>query len=158
MSRYGAWPQPARTMATDLDAAIRAAIDRDAASFEQARAGLDRQDPEQLRLLLGAMTRDLVEREYPDGLDSDDAEQILMSCTRAAAWYPQTDHDAFVVALTGALGVSEPAGSATSNESVIRAHGLLLIASLLGAQSERLPRILEAALTELRRAQTIELP
>ncbi|MCW2495498.1 hypothetical protein [Jatrophihabitans sp.] len=155
---YAIWPEPARTMAQGVDAAVAAARAADAAAFAEATTALRRVDREQLWILLGEMTRDLLERSHPDGLESEDAEEILRSCIRATAgWYVPLDSDALIRALTGALGVSE-AEETPPEAAVLAAHGLLLIADRLAALKLASMPILEAALRELRRAQTIELP
>ena len=69
-------------MALAVDAAVSAAQSGDAAAFTDATANLSRFDREQLAVLLGAITRDLLERSHPDGLDSEGAEQVLQSCIR----------------------------------------------------------------------------
>ena len=92
---YRSWPGPVRIMARAVDQAVTAARAGDADAFAAARAELERLDRGQLAALLGDVTRDLVERAHPDGLDSDDAEQILDSARRAASpWYPDLDEDA----------------------------------------------------------------
>ena len=58
-------------MALAVDAAVSAAQSGDAAAFTDATANLSRFDREQLAVLLGAITRDLLERSHPDGLDSE---------------------------------------------------------------------------------------
>ena len=83
-----------------VDAAVSAAQSGDAAAFNDATANLSRFDREQLAVLLGAITRDLLERSHPDGLDSEGAEQVLQSCIRSAAcWYEGVDSDSLVGAL-----------------------------------------------------------
>jgi hypothetical protein len=146
-------------MALAVDAAVSAARSADAPAFTDAMAGLGRVDHEQLAVLLGSVTRDLLERSHPDGLGAADAEQVLGSCTRAAAsWYEMLDSDVLVVALTGALGISDPDESPPSDGAAVVAHGLLLIADQLRLLGQELPPVLEGALAELMRAQTIELP
>src|SRR5690348_4217137 len=94
---YRPWSGPARAMALAVDAAVSAAQSGDAAAFTDATASLGRVDREQLAVLLGAITRDLLERSHPNGLDSEDAEQVLQSCIRSAApWYEAVDSDALV--------------------------------------------------------------
>jgi hypothetical protein len=156
---YRAWPRPARAMALAVDAAVSAAQSSDAAAFTDAMADLGRVDREQLAVLLGAVTRDLLERSHPDGLDSDDAEQVLQSCVRSAAsWYEPVDGDSLVLALTGALGISDPDESPPPGGTAVLAHGLLLIADQLKILAQGLPPVLDDALHDLMRAQTIELP
>jgi hypothetical protein len=156
---YRAWPGPARTMALAVDAAASAAQSGDAAAFAEAMADLSRVDHEQLAVLLGAVTRDLLEDSHPDGLGSDDAGQVLQSCLQSAApWYEQLDGELLIEALTGALGMSEPGESPQPDGSAVVAHGLLLIADLLTNPARKLPPVLDRALQELMRAQTMEHP
>lgn len=67
------------------------------------------------------------------------------------------DSDVLVVALTGALGISDPDEPPPDGAAVV-AHGLLLIADQLRLLGQELPPVLEGALAELMRAQTMELP
>ena len=156
---YRSWPGPARAMALAVDAAVSAAHSGEAAAFTDATANLSRVDRGQLAALLGAITRDLLERSHPDGLDSEDAEQVLQSCIRSAArWYEPVDSDSLVRALTGALGISDPDESPPPDGTAVVAHGLLLIADQLKILAQGLPPILNCALHDLMRAQTVELP
>jgi hypothetical protein len=156
---YRSWPGPARTMAQGVDAAVAAAQSGEAAAFSDAVAGLVRLDREQLAVLLGTVTRDLLERSHPDGLDSEDADRVLQSCLRSAAsWYEPLDGDSLIVALTGALGITDPDESPQPGGTAVVAHGLLLIADQLKILAQALPPVLDGALRELMRAQTIELP
>lgn len=156
---YRSWPGPVRTMAIAVDRAVSAAQVGDADAFADAGAELERLDRGQLAALLGDVTRELMERVHPDGLDSDDAEQILESCTRAASpWYAPFDADALVKALAGTLGVDDPDAPSPLTKPTVLAHGLLLVADLLTGRPETLDEVLDLALRELMRAQTIELP
>ncbi len=155
---YGSWPAPARTMARAIDAAVAVARAAEVDAFTEASVQLVRLDRGQLIVLLGAVVRDLLEQAHPDGLDADDAEQVLDSCLRTAAWYPQLDRDAAIHALTGALGVSEVDESMAAGEPAVLIHGVLLIADQLATLDRTLPPLLDAALRELMRAQTVELP
>jgi hypothetical protein len=149
---------PAGAMARAIDAAVRSAQSADAVGFDRAQTELSRVDPEQLRTLLGHVSRELFERAHPDGLDSDDAEQALRSCAQSAGWFAHLDRDALVVALTGALGVSETDESGGPDERSVVAHGLLLIGDQLRTSGLHLQPLLDSALGELRRAQTMEMP
>jgi len=158
MTAYRSWPAPARSMAVAIDTAVTAAQAGVAEAFGDATVELRRHDRGQLIALLGAVTRDLLEQAHPDGLDSDDAEQVLESCRRSAgAWYPDVDRDSLIRALTGALGVSEPEES-SGDEAAVMHHGLLLIADRLSVTNRTLPALLDAALAELMREQIVELP
>lgn len=146
-------------MALAVHAAVSAAHAESDAAFAEAVDGLRRQDQDQLAVLLGAITRDLLERSHPDGLDSDDAEEVVTSClVSAARWYEPLDGNAVIQALTGALGVSDPDEARPANSLPVLTHGLLLIADQLTAAELSLPPVLDQALREVMRAQTIELP
>jgi hypothetical protein len=156
---YRSWSGPARTMALAVDAAVSAAQSSDAAAFADAIADLSRVDREQLAVLLGAVTRALLERWHPDGVDSDDAEQVLQSCVRSTApWYEPLDSDSLIWALTGALGINDPDESPQLDGPAVVTHGLLLIADQLKTLTQDLPTVLDCALGDLMRAQTVELP
>lgn len=146
-------------MAQAVDAAVSAAQAQSSEAFTAAIGTLRGLDQEQVAVLLGAITRDLLERSHPNGLDSDDAEQVVRSSLVAAApWYEPLDGNAIILALTGALGVTDPDESTPPDRGPVLAHGLILIAELLSVAAITLPPILDQALRELMRAQTIELP
>jgi hypothetical protein len=156
---YQSWTGPARNMARAIDAAVSAAQASDGDAFAEAMGELARADHDQLVTVLGAVTRDLIERAHPDGLDSDDAEQLLESAIRSAAgWYAEIDSDAFIWALTGALGIGDLEELPDRGGPLVLSHGLILIADLLTTSAQPLPPVLENALGELKRAQTMELP
>jgi hypothetical protein len=159
---YSSWPRPAAAMAAAVDAAVSAARAGDAAAFAEAAGELSRVEPEQLAVLLGTATRDLLERSHPDGLDADDVHHVLGSTLRlAAGWYDGIDGDALVVALTGALGIfaePEPDEQPRPGGAAVVAHGLLLIADQLRVLAQPAAPFLNAALAELSRAQRVELP
>lgn len=154
---YDAWPGPARSLARAVDVAVRAALDGDAHTFAETQAELRRSDPDVIAVLLGTITQDLLERVHPDGLDSDDAEQVLAACERGAGWYADYESDLAALALISALGMVDPEQSPQPGPAAIGAHGLLLIASLLPAPTQ-LTDLVESAMRELHRAQTVELP
>jgi hypothetical protein len=146
-------------MALAIDAAVSAAQSKDGDAFAAAIVDLARIDREQLTVVLGAVTRDLLEQSHPDGLDSDDAEQVLQSVIRAAApWYRDVDSDSLIWALTGALGIGDLDELPDRDGVAVLAHGLLLIGDLLTGLAQALPSVLDGALQELMRAQTIEMP
>lgn len=154
---YRAWPRPVRTMAVAIDSSVTAASAGAADAFDEAVAVLRRMDTDTLGALLGEVTRDLLERSHPDGLDSDDAEAVIASGARTAAWFEPFDPDALVLVVTGALGVLDLDESPVPATALVT-HGVLLIAERLAALGLELASVLDAALVELRRAQTVELP
>ena len=158
-SGYRSWPGPSRVMALAIDSAVTAAQAGDGDTFAHAITALARLDAEQLAVVLGAVSRDLLERVYPDGLDADDAEQMLDGVVRSAAgWFSDLDSDSFIWALTGTLGIGDIDELPARERSVVLAHGVILIADLLTVLGQPLAPVLDAALRELQRAQTVELP
>jgi hypothetical protein len=156
---YRSWPDPARTMARAIDATASAAQAGDADAFAAGLGDLNGVDRAPLAVLLGAVLRDLLERGHADGLDADDAEQVMDSCVRGAArWYGPVDTEALVRALTGALDITDPDDAPALAEPAVVTHGLLLIADQLTVLQLDLPAVLDVALRELMRAQTVELP
>jgi len=146
-------------MAETVDAAVTAAQAGDPVAFGEAMTGLAALDREQLAVLLGTVTRQLLERSHPDGLDSGDAQHVLSSAARrAVAWYEPLDGAALLEALIGALGVTDPDGAPPPDPDAVLAHGILLISDQLHVLGQQLPPVLTYALGELRRAQTMELP
>ncbi|SOD74567.1 hypothetical protein SAMN05892883_3753 [Jatrophihabitans sp. GAS493] len=164
MNPYQRWPEPARSIAAALDAVVTASRAGDLVAFDDARGELLRLDREQVNGLIGSVTRDLLERLNPDGLDADGAEAAVRSCaTTTAGWYPQLDAETLLWALVGALGMAESEERADTSPDVQLAHTLLLMSSLL-ADATRIDAttttvdVLCAALAEVRRAETMELP
>jgi hypothetical protein len=146
-------------MAGTVDAAVAAARAGDPVAFAEAAAGLAALDREQVAVVLGTVTRQLLERSHPDGLDADDVRHVLTSTAkRAAAWYPALDGAALLEALTGTLGVTDPDGEPHPDPDAVLAHGVLLITGQLEVLGQQLPPVLNFALGELQRAQTMELP
>lgn len=140
--------------------AVEAAASRDADRFAAAAARLAVQDPPRLVLVQAWVLRSLLEELHPDGLSSADAHDVLRRCLLSAAeWHAEADPGVLVQVLTGALGLSDPDEAAAPAGPVAFSSGAaLLIADLLGVAGGSLPRYLDAALAELERAETIELP
>jgi hypothetical protein len=150
-------------MAVAIDTAVTAAQSADIEAFTTAAATVREVDREQLVVLLGALTRDVLERTYPDGLDAEGAEDALRSCIRfAVPWYPSIDIDPLIRALTGALDVAgdpdDSEGAPVIDQVTVLTHGLLLIADQLTRLGLTVAPLLETALAELRRALTVEMP
>ncbi|WP_375498256.1 hypothetical protein [uncultured Jatrophihabitans sp.] len=140
-----------------------AATNADADAFADALVDVHKLDREQLLVLLGTATQELLERAAPDGLDAEEAERILRGCLHAAApWYDALDGTALLHAFTAGVGVGEPDDGddavARPSPDAVLAHGLLLVAYLSSTTETPLPEVLDHALGELRRAQTIEMP
>lgn len=157
---------------------IEAALAQDAERFTEAAGRLNVQDPQRLVLVQAGVIRSLLEDLHPDGLSSADAQDVLRRCLiSAASWYPRADPGVLVLVLTGALGLAEGTGPAPAAASdaesdsdtepeptpaagpaALSQGAALLIADLLTAAGAPLRGYLDAALAELERAETIELP
>jgi hypothetical protein len=151
---YRAWPGPVRLLATAIDDAVAAAEGDDEAGFADALGRLARADREPLAVVLGELAAALLERTFPDGIDTADAGDLLARCTARFSWCPALAEDALVQALAGTLGISlledEPLLPATVP------NGLLLVTELSAGRP--LAPVLDVALRELQRRQTVELP
>ncbi|MCQ4121205.1 hypothetical protein [Rhodococcus tibetensis] len=152
------WPTVARDIAEAVDAAIAAARSSDAAALTEAAANLAEAPAEQVRVVLAAVVRELLETLHPDGLTGEDVQDVLGRCTRAAAvWLPAADVDAFVSVLTGALGVTEIEENPRTPEHAVEA-AILVIADLSTTAGASATDYLRRALDEIARAETVEMP
>lgn len=158
---------------------VDAALAQDPERFAEAAGRLAVQDPQRLVLVQAGVIRSLLEELHPDGLSSADAQDVLRHClSSAASWYPQAEPGVLVLVLTGALGLAEGTGPApaarpdddvpepdaepdaapTAGPAALSQAAALLIADLLSTAGAPLRGYLDAALAELERAETIELP
>ncbi|MBT0771666.1 hypothetical protein KIH74_22190 [Kineosporia sp. J2-2] len=158
-----AGPPAARTIARTTTEAVAAARAGDAPAFEEATAALAACEPEQVRLVLGAVVRDLLEHLNPDGLASDDLLALIRGCARRAfGWYPALDVNALVVVLTGALGLHEDDENPRRYTPLeVARHAPLFIAELFSqpqAPPLTLPQYLRQALDGIRTAELHEMP
>jgi hypothetical protein len=150
-------PEPARRIAGAVTAAIDAAAGRDAGALREAATRLAALNPEQVGLVVGAMTRALLEDLHPDGLRGDDVRAVVERCVLdASAWYPAVDADVVVGLLSDALDVPRPFRAPEPGE--VATHGPLLVADLLAAGGRRLDGYLAAAFAEIARAELVEPP
>ncbi len=147
-------PAPVRALTAAVRDGVAAAGRADTVSFDDAVGRLAGLDPPLVAEVLGGTVRSLLEEKHPDGLDGEDVRAVLTDCARAAAW-ADPDPAVLVVVLTGALGLTAEEPPAVPPPAVAR-HALLLLAHLTAGAPPAAH--LDAALTELARAQTIELP
>jgi hypothetical protein len=142
-----------------LTEAVQAASSQDADRFTEAADRLALQDPQRLSVVQAWMLRCLLEELHPEGLSSEDAQDVLRHCLLSTSqWYGDADPGVLVRVLTGALGLSEPEQAATAGSTELSSGAALLIADLLSVAGGSLAGYLDAALAELERAETIELP
>ena len=159
-------PVPVQALVSGLSDALSAAragnLDGfDGALAELGRGGARRPAPDQVGLVVGLALGELLERTHPDGIDSDDAEQVVERCLRTnRPWYPM-DEDQLLRALAGALRIdtySGPDAVTVGARPALLAHGLLLVADLLQVAGEPWDAVLAGVLDGLRRDGVVEHP
>lgn len=129
------------------------------AEYDVAAARLAGLDVARLQVVAGAVVRALLERRHPDGLTGADAGDVLGSCARSALWLPDLDPQVLLVLVTGALGLLDVDDQPVAlSPAAVARHLPLLVASLLHDTRSLLAPTLAAALAELRRAETVEMP
>ena len=153
-------PTSPATLTSTVLAAASAASAADGDAFTEAVAALSALDEDQVRTVLGWVLRGELEELHPDGLGADDLREVVGRVSRAALpWFPGTDPQVCVVALTGAFGEHPEAdGEPRLPHPGVVAHSVLLAEDLARASGRPLARHLEAALAEVRRAETMEMP
>lgn len=144
-------------LAGALTEAVDAATTQDLTAYDAALARLALLDAPRVSSVTGAVVRRLLESRHPGGLTGPDVGQVLRATVTQAGWLPGLDPDVLLVVVTGSLGLleTEDQPSSLSPAAVLR-HACVLVAGLLG--SRPLAPVLDAALAELRRAETVELP
>jgi hypothetical protein len=145
-------PPGPRAIAVAATDAVAAAQARDAEPYAVAADRLAALDPEPTGRVLGAVVRMLLEERHADGLDGDDVRAALEHAVRSAGAWRDVDPQIMVVLLVGALGIHETGEDAPVPPRALAEHAPLLIADLL--QTRPFARYLEAAFTEIQRAET----
>jgi hypothetical protein len=174
---------PARTLGTAISRAVDDVGDADA--YKTSATELASMPA---GLILGALVRSILEDQHPDGLDSDDIQAVLARCYRAADGWTTVDANVLLAVLASALGIHEPGvtydditappteadewtsvpigASLPAAAPVLKApsaaeyawHAPILIADLLANGRRSLTYYLDAAFTEIARAETMEMP
>lgn len=151
-------PPAAQVLARGVSDAVAAAAAHDPAALGEAARRLAETDPEHVRVVRGAVVRSLLEDLHPAGLAREDMARLLEQSARdAAGWWPQVDAAALLVVLTGALGIVAEAERPVALREVA-SHGSLLVAHLVALVGGGPAPYLRAALAEVARAETVELP
>ncbi|MET8140755.1 hypothetical protein ABZU32_10640 [Sphaerisporangium sp. NPDC005288] len=153
-------PKPARAVAEAAEGAVEAARARDLPAFERAAAALAALDSEHVALVLGTVTRTLLEDLHPGGLTADDVRALVGRCAReAAGWFPAVDADVLVMLVAGALGVHQPQAEAFPLDGeVVARHATLLVTDLLAVSGHPLGACLEAAFADIALVQIADTP
>jgi hypothetical protein len=154
------YPVRVRLLADCSTSAVAAAVSADRDAFLRATERMAALDAEQVGLVLGSVLRSLLEDLHPDGLSSDDAQDVIVRCARGAAgWFPEVDVNALVLVLSGALGLhpQEDEPVPVSPLDVAR-HAPLMVADLLTAGGRTFPPYLHTALAGIAVAEANDLP
>lgn len=154
------WPTTARQIAVATADAISAAR---VESREQLAEVLDDMIAlpfEQVTIVHAGVVRALLEDLHPDGFSGDDIQDALTRVARSAiTWLPDLDVTALAAVLTGALGLTEMSDDAQRiGQSDYLRSAVLVMADLLVAADVAADRYIRAAIGEIARAETIEMP
>jgi hypothetical protein len=161
MSPSRLWLPPVpRAIATAAADALTAAKAEDAVAFQHAAERLAALDREQVGLVLGAVVRSLLEEVHPGGLTGEDMHGVLARCAADAAWSAGLDPDVLLVLLAGALGIHPDDDDPRPVSALaMSSNAPLLICTLLGrSPGLSFDEHLDAALAEIARAETVEMP
>jgi len=148
--------------------AVRAAAAEDGPALADCGPALAKLDEPRLRIVLGEMLRSAMEELHPDGLSSADAQDLIEHCVEQAGWYSELDPEVLVVVLLGAFGAHDPDQQPGLPPTTVAQHAAVLLVDLLTGAAETEPgkldlagraeRLLDRALAELERAETMEMP
>jgi hypothetical protein len=141
-----------------VEAGVESVRSESADGFVAALAGLPRLDVEVVGIVEAGAVRSLLEERHPDGLDADDVRTVLDRCAGAAAWYPDFDPDALLLVLVSALGLIDPDEAPNVGREVLIAQAMFVIADLSALDPAGVGAHLAAAVAEIRRAETMEMP
>jgi hypothetical protein len=152
----------ARALSERLLAALAAARSGDLEAFDEAHVrliALDKGGAGRVGLAQAAVLNTVLELRHPDGLDGDDARAVLEHTARTVLpWWPELDVNILLLVLAGSLGVLDPdAEPYPAGALELSRHASVLIADLLGTDGDAGAPV-AAAIAEIQRAQTIELP
>ena len=156
-----------RALRTAVLDAVRAAVAADGPGLAESAPALAALDEPRLRIVLGEMLRSAMEELHPDGLSSADAQELIEHCVEQAGWYPELDPEVLVLVLLGAFGAHDPDQQPAVPPATVAQHAAVLLVDLLDDQQAqvepavltgRVERLLNRALAELERAETMEMP
>lgn len=156
----GEWPTTARQIAVATADAITAAR---AGSREQLAEVLEDMVAlpfEQVTIVHAGVVRALLEDLHPDGFSGEDIQGALTRVAGAAiTWLPDLDVPALAAVLTGSLGLTEMSDDAQRiGQSDYIRSAVLVMADLLTAADVAADGYIRAAIGEIARAETIEMP
>ena len=168
-------PAPVRRLERAALAALAAASAHDAEGLDEAGTAMAAMDPEMVRSVLGHALVGALQATNPAGLDGEEVAAVLTATVEGSApWWP-VDPEAVLAVLLGALGAHvEDAEPLEARDVAV--HAALVVAEVLTSRGatetpgagpakvddravvERYAVHLHAALDELERAQSVEMP
>lgn len=150
------WPPTVRAIANATEDAVTAARAQSKDAFSEAVEKLYSEDLAQVGAVHAEMVRSLLEELHPDGLTGEDVQDVLSRTVRAASrWASDLDVPGFVEVLTGALGVAD---TEEKRQRPRPEHAVLIITDLLVRRKAPAELYIGRAISEIRRAQTMEMP
>lgn len=154
------WPTTPRQIAVVTDDAIAAARATSGEQFTEEIETLAELPFEQVSLVHAGVVRALLEDLHPDGFSGDDIQDALTRVARSAlAWLPGIDVGALAAVLTGALGLTEMSEDAQRIGQVDYLRGAVLVITDLVSAADVAPHgYLKAAIGEIARSETVEMP
>ncbi|RVW02170.1 hypothetical protein [Rhodococcus xishaensis] len=154
------WPMPARQIAVATDDAITAARAASREHLSEAVEELIALPFEQVTIVHAGVVRVLLEELHPDGLSGEDIQRALTRVAGSAiAWLPDLDVEALAAVLTGSLGLTEMSDDAEEiGQADYLRSAVLVMADLLAAAEAASEGYLRAAIGEIARAETMEMP
>lgn len=154
------WPITARQIAVATDDAITAARAAAREPLAEAVDELIALPFEQVTIVHAGVVRALLEHLHPDGFSGEDIQGALTRVAGAAiAWLPDLDVAALAAVLTGSLGLTEMADDAERvGPSDYLRSAVLVMADLLATAEIAPEPYIRAAIGEIARAETIEMP
>ncbi|WP_305093420.1 hypothetical protein [Prescottella sp. R16] len=154
------WPRTARLIADATNDAIAAARAAEREPLTEAVDALTGLPFEQVTLVHAGIVRALLEDLHPDGFSGDDVQDALTRAARAAAtWVPGLDASALAAVLTGSLGLTEMSDDAQRiGPADYLRSAVLVMADLLTVADTSPASYVRAAIGEIARAETVEMP
>ncbi|MGX7679745.1 hypothetical protein ACSMXN_12720 [Jatrophihabitans sp. DSM 45814] len=139
--------------------AVEAARTGTTAEFDEANRQLEALGPDRVVLVQAAVIRGLLEEIHPEGLTGEHVGQAIERClTSLSARLLVVDAEALIAVYAGALGVADLEERAEHRPSVLITNASLVIADLCDAAGADVSQYLVAAIAEIERAETMELP
>ncbi|SDI48868.1 hypothetical protein SAMN05444695_10814 [Rhodococcus triatomae] len=154
----GHWPRTARDIAAATVDAVEAAHGTRRGACGEALDRLAELPADQVVATHSGIVRELLEAAHPDGLSTENAQDVLRRCAGAVSWFPDLDVGALGTVLTGALGLGDPDESVAPQRGGVLAASVVVIADLAAAAQVPVAAATRRAVDEIARAETVEMP